>query len=240
MKVEKTYIVRIDTDLSKRYAADTAKSCDNLGIEWEYYDGYNVKTGQQEIYQWQNFIETAGVRIEKVKRMQPGAAGCTMSHLALWKKIVDNHECAVILEHDAIMLHPLTLDIPDDKIIHMGYKYPDYEKYNATAAGPPKRIVDMAFAPGSHAYALTWRTARRLVQDCEIEGITEAIDNRHFMHTRADYTKIPIAMTDPICAMGWLRDSTIWGRSAIHNNTGQMLESFKTNFTASVMPHDYK
>lgn len=241
MKVNKTYIIRIDTEMSHQYAADTAKSCEDLGIEYEYYDGYMCSTPEEEHQIWSSFNELEGIPLPSYRKMNPRAAGCTMSHLALWKRIFENRECAVVLEHDAMMLHPVTIDIPSEYIVHLGYKYPDYKAYDAFVAGRPRRIVEMDFAPGSHAYAITWKMAEWLVHDCKKEGITEAIDNRHFMHTRAQYTKRKIAMIEPIAAMGWLRDSTIWGNgSAIHNNTGQMLESFKKNFNAPVMPRDYK
>src|SRR6056300_233107 len=126
MKVNKTYIIYIDTPISKEYAAETAKSCDKLGIEYEIFKGYKPRN-EHEL--WSNFVNTAGIPIKQYKRMAIGAAGCTASHAHLWKKIADNKECAVILEHDAMMLHPVTIDIPDDKIVSLGYKYQAWDKY---------------------------------------------------------------------------------------------------------------
>ena len=54
------------------------------------------------------------------------------------------------------------------------------------------------------------------------------------MHTRVIHTKTKMAITDPIAGMGALKKSTIWGRSATHNNIKELLPSFKEHFTGQV------
>ena len=147
MKINKTYIIYIETPMSREYADHTIKSCKELGIEYELFEGYKPKD-QREL--WKNFKLTAGISIPKYKPMAIGAAGCTASHAHLWKQIADKKECAVILEHDGMMLHPVEIDIPDDKIVALGYKYYDWDKYDYKKAGPPQKLVDVKFNPGSH------------------------------------------------------------------------------------------
>ena len=231
MKVSKAYIMYHQDPISIEYAKDAAASCDKVGLPWEYYEGYKPDS-QKDL--WKNFKDTADVTVPKFKPMDKGAAGCTASHAHLWKRISKNKECVIILEHDGIMLHPLDLDIPDDRIVALGYKYYDWDKYDYQSAGPSKRLVDVQFHPGSHAYAITHVMAQTLVDEIEKSGITEAIDNRHFMHTRVIHTKTKMAITDPIAGMGALKKSTIWGRSATHNNVKELLPSFKEHFTGQV------
>ena len=231
MKVSKAYIMYHQDPISIEYAKDAAASCDKVGLPWEYYEGYKPDS-QKDL--WKNFKDTADVTVPKFKPMDKGAAGCTASHAHLWKRISKNKECVIILEHDGIMLHPLDLDIPDDRIVALGYKYYDWNKYDYQSAGPPKKLVDVQFHPGSHAYAITHVMAQTLVDEIEKSGITEAIDNRHFMHTRVIHTKTKMAITDPIAGMGALKKSTIWGRSATHNNVKELLPSFKEHFTGQV------
>ena len=231
MKVSKAYIMYHQDPISIEYAKDAAASCDKVGLPWEYYEGYKPDS-QKDL--WKNFKDTADVTVPKFKPMDKGAAGCTASHAHLWKRISKNKECVIILEHDGIMLHPLDLDIPDDRIVALGYKYYDWNKYDYQSAGPPKKLVDVQFHPGSHAYAITHVMAQTLVDEIEKSGITEAIDNRHFMHTRVIHTKTKMAITDPIAGMGALKKSTIWGRSATHNNVKELLPSFKAHFTGKV------
>ena len=231
MKVSKAYIMYHQDPISIEYAKDAAASCDKVGLPWEYYEGYKPDS-QKDL--WKNFKDTADVTVPKFKPMDKGAAGCTASHAHLWKRISKNKECVIILEHDGIMLHPLDLNIPDDRIVALGYKYYDWDKYDYQSAGPPKKLVDVQFHPGSHAYAITHVMAQTLVDEIEKSGITEAIDNRHFMHTRVIHTKTKMAITDPIAGMGALKKSTIWGRSATHNNVKELLPSFKAHFTGKV------
>lgn len=231
MKVSKAYIMYHQDPVSIEYAKDAAASCDKVGLPWEYYEGYKPDS-QKDL--WKNFKDTADVTVPKFKPMDKGAAGCTASHAHLWKRISKNKECVIILEHDGIMLHPLDLNIPDDRIVALGYKYYDWDKYDYQSAGPPKKLVDVQFHPGSHAYAITHVMAQTLVDEIEKSGITEAIDNRHFMHTRVIHTKTKMAITDPIAGMGALKKSTIWGRSATHNNVKELLPSFKAHFTGKV------
>jgi len=227
MKPSKAYIIRIDTPTSHEYAKVCAESCDKHGIEWEYFDGYKPV---DDIVMSQNFEKTAGIPIPRCRSLPLGAAGCTASHAHLWKQIADRKECAIILEHDAIMVAPCNVDMPHDRIVALGYKYYNADKYDAEAAGEPTRVIDVDNNPGSHAYAVTYKMAQTLVNELITDGIICAIDNRHFLPMRKNFTKTKMALTDPICAMGWLRDSTIWNRSASENNTAEMQDSFKNNF----------
>jgi GR25 family glycosyltransferase involved in LPS biosynthesis len=232
MKPSKAYIIRIDTPESKEYAKVCAESCDKVGVKWEYFEGYKPT---DERVLWGNFHATANLPIKKYARMALGAAGCTASHAHLWKQIADRKECAIILEHDAIMVQPCNVELPDDRIVALGYKYYDALKYNAEAAGEPKKVVDVDHNHGSHAYAISYKMAEVLVKEIEDEGIICAIDNRHFLPMRRNFTKTKMAITDPICALGWLRESTIWGKSASENNVKEMLYSFKSNFTGNII-----
>ena len=231
MKPTKVYIIRIDTPTSKEYAKVCADSCDKVGMKWEYYDGYMPTSLEHQNEIWSNFV----FPIKWAARLPNGAAGCTMSHAALWKKIADEKDCAIILEHDAIMLQPCNIDIPDDRLVSMGYKYYNAHKYDYETAGAPKQVVDVDHNHGSHAYAVTHIMAQTLVDELIEHGIRNAIDNVHFLPMRRQFTKTKMAIVDPICALGWLRDSTIWGKSATENNVREMLKSFKDNFSGDIV-----
>ena len=226
----KAYIIRIDTNISIEYAKECAKSCDNIGLPWEYFEGYMPKTAKGQKEMW----ESVPLNAKKAKHMKDGAAGCTGSHAHLWKQIADNRECAIILEHDAIMLHPCKVDVPEDSILALGYKFRKWNKYNYKKVGPPKKTVKVRNHPGSHAYALHYKVAEMLVKEIETDGVLEAIDNRHFMASRHKFTKTGMEICDPICAMGWLRESTIWHKSATQNNIAEILDSFKCNFDSEL------
>lgn len=232
MKPSKAYIIKIDNPISEEYAKRCAESCDKIGLDWEYFNGYVVKTREEEFELWNDFV----IDLPSYQKFDLGAAGATASHLYLFKKIYDNKECAIILEHDSIMLQPVDIDIPDDRIVVLGYKYLNYKNYDYQKAGKPKSLVDVSFHSGAHAYCINYNCAKYLIEELERDGVTTAIDNRYFMHscgfgyTPTRFTKMKLSILDPTPAIGILGESTIWRDSSFMNNFDEMLESFKNNF----------
>lgn len=207
MKPTKAYILKINTELSHKYSETAARSCRNIGLPYEFFYGV------QDVDNVFNYLPFS-VEVHAPQLRGHSAACATVSHYLIWQKIVDTNECAIILEHDAIMLHNLDLDIPDDKIVVLGYKLKDPKIYNHKAAGSPIEILDIGAHSGAHAYCITPTTAKVLLDELKTTGVTEAIDNRYFLRDNPNKsTKIPIALTNPICALGWLRESSIWGGS---------------------------
>lgn len=102
----------------------------------------------------------------------------------------------------------------------MGYKYPNPFAYNHEEAGPPTQILDIGMHAGAHAYAITYITAEMLLKELNEKGVYMAIDNYYFIREFPDaVTSIPMAITDPVCAMGWIRESTIWNKPMMINYT---------------------
>jgi GR25 family glycosyltransferase involved in LPS biosynthesis len=148
--------------------------------------------------------------------------------MRIWQSIIDGpDEAVVILEHDAIMLQPLTIDIPDNKIVVLGYKVEDPSRYNHKSAGPPNELIDINGHEGAHAYAITRTTARFLIEEITRQGIRSAIDNDYFIRGQRR-TAIPLSIASPTPALGWLRKSTIWGASASKNY--EFVASFSKNY----------
>jgi GR25 family glycosyltransferase involved in LPS biosynthesis len=139
------------------------------------------------------------------------AACCSVSHALIWKRIAETQQCAIVLEHDALMLHPINMNIPDGKIVVLGYKLNDPSKYDHIAAGPPRKIIDIDHHNGAHAYALTPKTAQSLLDELRTGGGGGPIDNRFFMKKRR--SRVPLAVVDPTPAIGWIRQSTIWNKA---------------------------
>ena len=216
----KAYILKIDTPISHEYADITAKSCDDVGLKWEYFMGYH------DISAHAAFLKT-GIKLNlkqtvvdrNPKNSQEKAGCCTAGHFAIWKKIAEGpDQAAVVLEHDAIMLQPMNINIPDDVIAVLGYKLGDPSKYDHIEAGPPKELLPIEGHEGAHAYAMTKKTAQFLINEMETRGVLGAIDNAYFIKKQRK-TAIPLKIVSPTPAMGWLRKSTIWATSAHRNYT---------------------
>jgi FkbM family methyltransferase len=219
--VSRAYILRTSDPRSIEYAASCAESCDKVGLAWEYFDGYENLTQDQLWPQVSSEISIKHV-------MKDSAACATAGHMKIWQLIRDRKETAIVLEHDALMLHPVGLNIPDNKIVALGYKYHDYQAYDSVEAGAPTDIVDIKRHSGAHAYAITWRTANTLLEEVQRRGVLNAIDNFYFMRINDPgdtETETPLAIMVPTPVICWLRESTIWpdGPSTLNYD---VLESF--------------
>lgn len=203
---EKAYILRTSDSRSIDYANNCAESCDRIGLPYEFVNGIE---GFSQEKVWKSFPWP----IESHHDMKDAAACATASHYLIWKLIADRRECAIILEHDSIMLQPIDLDIPDERIVALGYKYHNYKDYDHTAAGPPQEIVDVRRHSGAHAYCITHRTAEMLLEELKLRGVLNAVDNFYFMRINDPgdtESVIPLSLMLPTPAICWLRESTIW------------------------------
>ena len=235
MKPTKAYILRIDTLISKEYAKCAADSCDNIGLPWEYFEGFTDEilknNGKGGGYNPWPAVRKAGVEFSREPNTKGPPACATAGHILIWKKIVDNNECAIVLEHDALMFHKVDIDIPDDALVALGYKVKDPKNYNSQKAGPPKALEERAKHGGAHAYALNAKTAKSLLGNIKQGKRVNHIDNQFFLtgNSRGD---VKLYVTDPIAGIGWLRESTIWGKSAV-DNYQPILDSFKNNYDSN-------
>lgn len=229
MKATKAYILKIDTPISHEYAKICSDSCDNVGLNWEYFQGWQNMSGKMA---WcktgikMKFNEEYRY-IENPSTSQK-AECCSAGHGAIWKRIAEGtDEAAIILEHDAIMLHNIDINIPENAIVVLGYKDKDPAKYNYIKAGPPTEIINLDGHEGAHAYAITKKTAQFLISEIEERGLIGCVDNAYFIKKQRK-TKIPLMIASPTPAIGWLRDSTIWNSSSYKNC--EFIRSFQENY----------
>lgn len=218
----KAIILKIDTDLSHEYAATCAMSCDKIGLENEFFYGYQEMTAEEAWLSTKiNFRHDANKRpVEKMQNYKGQkvnkAECCSASHANIWKKIADGpDEAVIILEHDSIMLQPVTIDIPEDCIVVLGYKLTDPNKYDHVKAGNPSKLSKINGHEGAHAYAITKNTAKKLIEEIEQRGILGCVDNAYFLKTRK--TLLPLFIMTPTPAIGWIRSSSIWDTSSTRN-----------------------
>lgn len=222
---QKAYILKIDDPISDEYSKTAAESCDRVGFPWEYFVGIK---GEKNTNPWnKELMDRLNCHKHQPNSKGP-AACCTAGHLLIWKQIVDKKECAVVFEHDSIMLHKPTFDVPDNCIVVLGYKVTDPENYKHEDAGSPQTLEDRKKHGGAHAYCLNHVTAETLLNNVRNGKRVAHIDNQFFL-TPSSRQGVDMKIADPICALGWLRKSTIWTKSAV-DNYGPILESFKTNY----------
>lgn len=223
MKPTIAYILRINTPLSHEYARVAAESCTKVGLPFVYFNGFRNMNPRES---WNATRIRYPNDLSRFDFYIDNPTCCSAGHAAIWKLISERDECAVILEHDAVMLHPIDIDIPDDKIVVLGYKLRNPARYDHVNAGPPQRLLDVKGHEGAHAYAITPATAKVMVNEIETRGILGCIDNAYFIPTQR-ITNTPLAIADPTPAIGWLRKSTLWDESAEVNY--KCIDSFRKN-----------
>lgn len=224
MRPTKAYILRVDTLLSHEYAAIAAESCSNVGLQYEYFEGVmNISPRRAWDFTGINYK----TNLQRYDGVIDNPTCCSAGHAAIWKKIAEGTEAAVILEHDAIMLHNPNLDLPDDRIVVLGYKTKDPSRYDHITAGPPQHFTELRAHEGAHAYALTPKAARFLINEIECRGILGCVDNAYFILGQRT-TELPLTIMDPTPAIGWVRKSTLWDEAADRNY--QFIQSFRENY----------
>lgn len=235
----KAFILRIDDKTSHEYAKVCSDSCDSVGLDWEYFDGYSKMSGK---HAWAltgiNITRSEGRPIslpstENIPRVENPTAGekaecCSAGQAAIWKKIAESDlDVGIVLEHDAYVYHNIDMKIPDGHIVVLGYKTDDPTRYDHVSAGPPKEFIGINGHEGAHAYAMTKRTAQYLIYELETAGRLGCVDNSYFILNQRK-TKIPLCIMSPPPAIAWLRESTIWKESA-HRNY-QFIPAFQQNY----------
>jgi len=234
MKATKAIILKHSHPKSEEYASTCAKSCDDVGLPWSYYHGYTNMTGKDA---WGNTgipmkftYNVIPKWINESDMLEAHKANCASAgHAGIWNQIAQGpDEAVIVLEHDALMLHPLELDIPENRIAVLGYKVTDPTKYDHVHAGPTEHWADIKGHEGAHAYAITKTTAKSLVAEIESFGVLGAVDNAYFIRGQRR-TVVPLVLSNPISAICWLRESTIWkDGSAARNYT--FVSSFERNY----------
>ena len=220
----KVYILYHNDPTSKEYAETAARSVVNVGMEYVLVEGFTKPLDPNVAW------NSIGLN-RKIDRNNWNQAAqlCSAGHAKIWKMIADSGEDGIVFEHDSIMLHNIDdIDLPENTITVLGYKVKDPKIYNHKQAGPPDSLRDLAGHEGAHAYALTAKTARSMLDEIEIIGVWSAVDNQFFLKDQRK-SRIPMAMLDPTPAIGWLRKSTIWGNSSEKNY--QFIESFRNNYS---------
>lgn len=225
MNESKAYILRHTAPLSIEYSEMCSSTCDKVGLEWEYFEGYTnmtrkeawSKTGLKLKFKNKNneldqyWISSFPHIENKVREQRHGCVDA--GHASIWRKIADSDKIGIILEHDALMCYnPSNITefkIPDYFIIMLGYKTDKPENYDYIEANKQvPRLHYLERHQGAHGYMMTPKTARYLLDEIEEFGVLGDIDNSYFIRGPRS-TKIPLLIMSPTPVLGWVRKSTI-------------------------------
>lgn len=116
-------------------------------------------------------------------KLNPGQVGCFLSHLSLWKQIIETQTpCALILEDDINVISPLNLMLPKlckvegFDILYLGHYFEPSKGEFVQTVG--KYAVHKSTRPYcTHAYMITYNGAKALVDYLNKHKASQPIDN---------------------------------------------------------------
>lgn len=195
--IEKAYIIRIPREDSMQYAAECAESCERHGVPYEYFEG---------AYRWsRNEVtrRTGWVIREESNPDWHNEFMCTVSHLMLWRKIVEEGKTVAVLEHDALVQTDITqgIDVHDGTILNLGYRV-DHRSDYAFPKNPRYKQYMIDVFEGTHAYAITPTTAANSLKALEEQHgnvIIMPIDGLMSIHNYIRQQKLILMPTPVIC-----------------------------------------
>lgn len=206
------YILHIDEPSSLQCLNDCVGSCSQYPglnvIPVQGYKGANYKDiceefGLSIIPFYVNQMETIGDTLNK-------AFSCTAGHIKIWKMIIESGEPGVVLEHDAMVVGPLSnVDVDDDEILWLGPRINHISDYKYPWGAIPD-YIDVDRWEGTHAYAITPKTARYLLDQIKQHGLNDSIDGQLGMRNIFDMKFVAVD-PPPVVAVVGNRQSCIEG-----------------------------
>lgn len=134
---------------------------------------------------------------------------CNGGHYRIWKKIVESGEPGVVLEHDAVVKQSFTTVEPvDGEILWLGPRIHNMDDYNYPD-GWEMKYVEVDRWEGTHAYAITPKTAQMLLDYIDEYGINDSIDGQLGMRNIFDMKMRAVDPPPVVAVVSGNRQSTI-------------------------------
>ena len=158
-------------ELSERIAKESVEQAALMNIGVEYFEAING------FYSEQHCIDLGYRRAGK---MRPGALGCALSHIYLWKQCVEDNEPYLILEHDGYIIEHLpdnVLDLFED-VLKLDSCNPYSDEYEQDIENKSKdqlEILDLPedrkmvsgagqYSRGAYAYIIKPHAAKQILE----------------------------------------------------------------------------
>jgi len=179
----KAFIISLrDNKISKDFTERCAKSCEDVGQNYEIFYGFDGNSGRIVVppelkdQQWLNWFKVT------TDLISPTQISCFLSHMALWSKCLELDEPIVILEHDAIMVKKYDFHTHYNAICYLGGieqlegSMPKPDTYD----GPPPMGSECNkrgfFICRAHAYAIDPAVAKNLLSYVLQNGLYTSLD----------------------------------------------------------------
>lgn len=202
--IRNAYILHINEPRSMQYLNDCLESCKQFsdinpipvqGYKGASYEDICAEYELDIIPFYINQMDTIGDTLNK-------AFSCTAGHIKIWQMIVDSGEPGAVLEHDAIVKGPLAMvEVDDDEILWLGPRI-EFENDYTFPWGAINEYVDVDRWEGTHAYAITPKTAQFLLDSIKKYGLNDSIDGQLGMRNMFDMKFTTVTMPVVVAVVG--------------------------------------
>lgn len=177
MDILGAYIIYMpNVPISVQMADRCLQSCRSVGQTAFLFEGFDGTTGRINIPD--HLKNQSWIKWLKVTDhfQSPTEVACSLSHIALWVKCMEEDRPIIILEHDAIMLKPYSFHHFYNAISYLGC-HEQLGKNNLTITPIHSSInQNWHFINRAHAYSIDPSVAKRLFLNVMDRGIFETSD----------------------------------------------------------------
>jgi hypothetical protein len=179
LDVSQAYIIHVpNNQLSVELANRCLESCKKINYNASLYEGFDG-TGK-EIIVPEHIKNQSWYKWLKITDHYQSLAevACSLSHISLWVKCMEQDQPLVILEHDAIMVKPYTRHEIYNGIVYLGSQddLRNPKKYDNIIPGFSAINQNWNFINRAHAYSIDPASARKLFTNVLDRGIYESAD----------------------------------------------------------------
>lgn len=170
-----------DNELSERIAKECVEQAALMNLSVDYFEAINGFFAEQHVI---------ALGIRPIRKMRPGALGCALSHIYLWKQCVEDNEPYLILEHDGYIIEPLPDNVLDlfENILKLDNLNPyddEYEKEIEKKSKDQLEIINLPedrklvgnagqYSRGAYAYIIKPHAAKKMLEHIAVNGIIKA------------------------------------------------------------------
>jgi hypothetical protein len=162
--------------LSVRMAERCLETCESVGQKAELFEGFDGTTGEVKVPE--HLKNQSWIKWMKVTDhfQSPTEIACSLSHIALWVKCMEEEKPLIVLEHDAIMVKPYNVHPFYNVISYLGC-HEQMGQVNLPATPIHSSInKNWHFINRAHAYCIDPQVSKRLFLNVLDRGIFETSD----------------------------------------------------------------
>lgn len=189
----KSFVIAVkEHEESLKSAERCIKSAKEYNLDVEMFFGTTPNDNPLDI------LDKLKIPLEGFKGKYSRLENCVaafLSHRSLWQMSIDINEDILIFEHDAVVVAPVPVFKPFDKLI--SYGKPSYGKYSDPLKLGVNLLTSKPYLPGAHAYRIKPSAAKIVLDKAQSSaGPTDVFLNNNNFPWIEEYYPWPVEVLD--------------------------------------------